>query len=166
MTSTVLLRDVTDDDLPIFFEQQRDPIANHMAGFTAKDPSDRDAFNAHWTRIRGTKKITMKTVLFDGHVVGTVGSYEEGGRREVTYWIGREYWGRGIATKALSYFLGQEKTRPLYARAAKDNLASIRVLEKCGFAVCDQGKGYANARGEEIEEVGLVLHADPTGAVD
>lgn len=159
-TNDVLLRDVTEDDLPVFFEHQLDPAANHMAAFTAKDPADRDAFVAHWTKILADETISIKTILFEGHVVGHVAKFERSGKPEVTYWIGREYWGRGLATQALSEFLGHVKVRPLYAGAAKDNVASLRVLEKCGFTIIGYEKGFANARGEEIEEVILELRAD------
>lgn len=155
----VLLREVTDGDLPVFFEQQLDPAANHMAAFTCKDPADRDAFAAHWKKIQGDRSVTIRTILSDGRVAGHVASFERSGEREVTYWIGKEYWGKGIATRALSELLGQLKTRPLYARAARDNVASLRVLEKCGFTVSGHDKGFANARGEEVEEVVLKLTA-------
>jgi RimJ/RimL family protein N-acetyltransferase len=93
-------------------------------------------------------------------VAGSVSTYEDAGRREVTYWIGKEYWGKGIATRALAAYLEQVVTmRPLYARAAKDNTASLRVLEKCGFSIIGEGKGFANARGAEIEEFMLSLIA-------
>ena len=153
-TSDILLRDVMRSDLPIFFDQQLDPDANHMAAFTAKDPTDRDAFMAHWTRILGDKTITIQTILLAGHVAGSVLSYEdeEFEKPEVSYWIGESYWGKGVATRALSAFLKHIEVRPLYARAAKDNLASLRVLEKWGFARIGEGKGFANARSEEIEE--------------
>ena len=135
MTSDVLLRDVTETDLPIFFEQQRDPAANQMAAFTAKDPADREAFTAKWAKILGDDTVTKKAILVNGQVAGSVSSFVApwSGQLEVTYWVGREYWGRGIATKALTAFLGHLKARPVYARAAKDNIASIRVLAKCGF---------------------------------
>lgn len=156
--SGVRLRDVTESDLPIFFQQQLDPAANHMAAFTARDPADRDAFTAHWARILADETITIKTILFDGQVAGHVASYyEQFGKPEVTYWIGKEYWGQGIATRALSAFLGHLEARPLYARAAKDNIASLRVLEKCGFTIVGEDKGFANARGEEVEEFILIL---------
>ena len=90
-------------------------------------------------------------------MVGHVASFERFGKLEVTYWIGREYWGKGIATKALSAFLNDLKSRPLYARAAKDNVASLRVLERCGFTICGYEKAFANARGEEVEEAILEL---------
>jgi RimJ/RimL family protein N-acetyltransferase len=160
LTSAVLLRDVTEGDLPIFFEQQLDPDANHMAAFTAGDPADRDAFTARWTKILGDETITKKTILFDGHVAGHVLSFEQFGEPEVSYWIGKKYWGKGLATEALSKFLGHVRTRPLFARAAKDNIASIRVLEKCGFTISGEDRGFSNARGEEVEEFNLILVAN------
>jgi RimJ/RimL family protein N-acetyltransferase len=156
----VVLRDVTEADLPIFFEQQLDPEANRMAAFTAKDPANRDAFMAHWARILRDDTISARTVLFEGQVAGHVASFERSGQPEVTYWLGREYWGRGLATRALSEFLGQIKARPLYARAARDNVASLRVLEKCGFTIAGYDRDFANARGIEVEEVILRLEAN------
>lgn len=160
LTCDVLLRDVTEGDLPVFFEQQLDPEANRMAAFTAEDPADREAFTAHWTMILGDETITKKTILFDGHVAGHVLSFEQFGKPEVSYWIGKRYWGKGLATRALSRFLGHVKTRPLYARAAKDNIASIRVLERCGFEISGEDRGFSNARGEEVEEFILRLGAN------
>lgn len=158
MTSAVKLRDVRESDLPIFFEQQLDPTANHMAAFTRKDPSDRGAFTAHWTKILGDETISVKTILFEGRVAGSVLSFVQFGESEVSYWVGKEYWGKGIAREALSDFLKYILTRPLYARAAKDNVASIRVLEKCGFEITGQDKGFSNARGKEVEEFILKLN--------
>jgi len=162
MTGDVLLRDVTEGDLPIFFEQQRDPAANRMAAFTAKDPADRVAFTAKWAKILTDESITKRTILFGGQVAGNIGAFVApwSGKLEVTYWIGREFWGKGIATTALAVFLSAVKTRPLYARAARDNIASLRVLEKCGFTITGYERGFANARGEEVEEVVLELRAE------
>jgi RimJ/RimL family protein N-acetyltransferase len=153
----VLLREVTEEDLDVFFEQQQDPEANYMAAFTPVDPGDREAFDRRWARILGDNSITVRTIVYGGQVAGSVSSFEQFGEREVSYWLGRAYWGRGIATRALSEFLGQLAVRPLYARAAKDNIASVRVLEKCGFRVVGEDKGFANARGEETEEYILIL---------
>jgi RimJ/RimL family protein N-acetyltransferase len=158
MPTHLLLRDVIDADLPIFFAQQLDPDANWMAAFTAKDPSNREAFDAHWDRIRAEPTIIIRTILCDGEVAGSVLSYEEDRHPEVSYWLGREFWGRGIATWALGEFLREVNLkRPMYARVAKDNLGSRRVLEKCGFAVIGEERGYANARGMEIAELLLEL---------
>ena len=158
MSGEVVLRDVTDSDLPVFFEQQLDAEANWMAAFTAKDPSDRDAFMAHWARIRADPTNVIQTILEEGRVAGSVSSYqEEPGKPEVTYWLGKEFWGRGIATRALAAFLARMSARPVYARAAKDNAGSLRVLEKCGFTITGEGKGFASARGMDVEEYLLTL---------
>ena len=155
----ILLRDVAETDLPIFFEQQRDPAANFMAAFTARDPNDKGAFAAHWKRILNDDTVVVKTVLFEGNVVGSVAKFvdKEFGKPEITYWIGKEYWGMGLATEALSKFLINIRLRPIYGRAARDNVASIRVMEKCGFTISGYSKGFANALGKEIEEVILEL---------
>jgi len=158
-TTEILLRDVAETDLPIFFEQQRDPAANFMAAFTARDPNDKGAFAAHWKRILNDDTVVVKTVLFEGNVVGSVAKFvdKEFGKPEITYWIGKEYWGMGLATEALSKFLINIRLRPIYGRAARDNVASIRVMEKCGFTISGYSKGFANALGKEIEEVILEL---------
>lgn len=152
------LRDAIPSDLPLFFTHQLDPAALHMAAFTARDPADRKAFMAHWNRILADPSIAIKTILYDGQVAGSVSRYVEDGRPEVTYWLGREFWGKGIATAALAALLEEVAERPIYARAAKDNVASLRVLQKCGFAICGEDRGYANARGMEVEEYVLVLN--------
>ena len=157
MKDRVRLRDTTREDLPTLFKQQADPEANRMAGFTRENPSDREAFAAHWDRILRDGSITMKTILLDEKVAGHIGSFEREGALEITYWIGRKYWGKGIASRALSEFLTEMTVRPVYARAAKDNLGSIRVLEKNGFTLSGHDRFFANARGEEIDEVILVL---------
>ena len=158
MANELLLRNVVNDDLPIFFEYQLDQEANYMAAFTARDPTNQEAFMAHWHRILAEETNIIQTILVNGQVAGSVSSYEEEGKPEVTYWLGKEYWGQGIATGALAEFLTQHNTtRPIYARVAKDNLGSRRVLEKCGFKITGESKGFANARGQEIEEFLLEL---------
>lgn len=138
-----------ESDLPIFFEHQREPDANRMAAFP---PRDRDAFMVHWAKILRDENVVTRTVLFDGQVAGNVVSWEHAGRREIGYWIGREFWGKGIASKALAEFVKQVTTRPLFAHVAKRNVASIRVLVKCGFMVCGEDKNPANTGGEAVEE--------------
>ena len=131
MTNEVRLRNVAPDDLPIFFEQQLDVDASRMAGFPSRD---RAAFDAHWAKnILGNPAAVTQTILVDGEVAGNIGSWPQDGVRLVGYWIGKEYWGKGVATQALAGFLHLVTVRPLHAHVAKHNRASIRVLEKCGF---------------------------------
>jgi RimJ/RimL family protein N-acetyltransferase len=153
----ITLRDVTDADLPIFFDLQRDLTYNRMAAFTHKDPDDRAAFDAHWKKILANPENKNQTIVFEGQVAGHIASFPMGGDREITYGIARHFWGRGLATEALRAFLAVDTERPLRARAAKDNVGSLRVLAKCGFEVIGEDRGFANARGQEIEEVVLRL---------
>ena len=130
-----MLRDVTEADLGVFFEQQLDPEATQMAAFPARD---REAFGAHWEKVLADETVRAKTIVVDGAVAGNVVSFRHDGKTEVGYWLGRDFWGRGIATRALTEFLGLVDERPLYAGVAKHNVGSIRVLEKCGFERCGE----------------------------
>jgi RimJ/RimL family protein N-acetyltransferase len=160
--SEFYLRDVTGADLPVFFNQQLDPDANQMAAFTAKNPSDRWAFDSRWARIMASSIVISKAIIYQGRVAGHISSYVEAGRLEIGYWLGKEFWRKGLATLALTRFLAEVNgARPIYARVAEDNLASRRVLEKCGFQIIGNDRGFANARGEEITELILVLADEP-----
>ena len=157
LVSGLHLRKVFWGDLTIFYEQQLDPVANYMAAFTVKDPADREVFTARWAKIATDPTIITRTILYDDQVVGSILSFEIVGEREVSYWLGREFWGQGLATAALGAFLNIVKVRPLYGRAAKDNIGSIRVMQKCGFSIIAEDVGFAKARGEKIEEFILRL---------
>jgi RimJ/RimL family protein N-acetyltransferase len=155
-----LLRDVDDTDLDALFAHWVDPEANRMAAFTSASPDDRAAFDARWDRLRSDETVTTRAIEVDGEVVGTIGSWDNEGEREITYWLAREHWGKGIATRALAEFLRDVETaRPLHAATAHDNVGSQRVLEKCGFTRTGAGRGFANARGEEIDETFFRLDA-------
>ncbi|MRS04229.1 N-acetyltransferase [bacterium] len=153
----IRLRPINPADLNIFFEQQLDLQANIMAAFTSKNVSDRAAFDAKWAKILADPAISIRTVLAGSQVAGYVLHHSWFGDPEITYWLGREFWGRGIATQALRSFLEQEKLRPLYGRVAADNIASRRVMEKCGFVLIGEDKGFSNARGQEVDELILVI---------
>ena len=134
MKPEVLLRDVEPDDLPIFFEHQQDPVAVAMVVFRSREKAE---FDEHWAKILADDACLKKTIVADGQVAGHIGSFTRDGEREVGYWIDRALWGRGIMSQALPAFLRLEQTRPLYAGVAPHNIASIRVLQKCGFALCE-----------------------------
>lgn len=140
MAELVTIRDVEVDDIPIFFHFQLDPVASQMADFPIRSW---DAHASHWRRVVDNDTIVVQTVLVDGQVAGNVVSFDDNGQREVGYWLGRDYWGRGIATRALAAFLLREVRRPLRGYVAKHNHASRRVLEKCGFTLTtDDASGY------------------------
>lgn len=151
------LREIEDADLPIFWTHLRDPEALRIAAFTRPYHYDREAFDAHWAKILADASILPRTVLEDGAVVGNLASFGAPDEREVTYWIGPEHWGRGIATAALRLLIELDGTLPMHAQTAADNLGSIRVLEKCGFRVDGHHRGFALARDAEIDVVALRL---------
>ena len=106
-TGDVPLSDMVEGDPFVFFEHQRDPAANRMSGFLSRDWG---AFAAHWYEILHDDDVTKRTVLVDGRVAGNVVRFEQDGEREVGYWIGEEYWGKGVVTEALSQFLGHAES--------------------------------------------------------
>ena len=149
MGSEVNLRDVVQKDLPILFEHQREPEANQMASFPARE---RDEFMVHWRKILEDKSVTKKVILFQGKVAGNIVGFVQDGIHQVGYWLGKEFWGKKIATKALSQFLEYVEIRPLYARVAKHNIGSIRVLEKCGFIISNEENANVTAANIGPEE--------------
>ncbi len=154
--NTLELRDLTLNDLPVFFQQQLDPDANRMAAFP---PRTENAFMTHWkTKVLGNERAINKTIVTDGQVAGYVLCWEQDGKHLVGYWIGREYWGQGIATKGLVEFLKFLPFRPIHAYVAKHNIASIKVLEKCGFKFYHASTIFSGVHGHDIEENLMVLN--------
>ncbi|MGO9708764.1 MAG: GNAT family N-acetyltransferase [Polyangiaceae bacterium] len=156
IAAEIHLRDLVDADFPILFQLQHDAASARMAAFGTRD-SDPDELAARWKRSRTDGTTLQKAIVSGEGVVGFVASFLLEGRLQVTYWVARPYWGRGVATSALFQLLQLVPQRPIYASAATDNVGSLRVLQKCGFAVCGSAKAFASARGEEIEEIFLEL---------
>ena len=152
----VRLRAVEDEDIGLFFEHQTDQEATEMAAFPARDS---DRFAAHWARIRANDDSLLRTIVADDAVAGNITSWEQDGQRLIAYWVGREHWGRGVATQALAQFTRQVTTRPLHAHVAAHNTGSIRVLEKCGFRRDRVQEATAPASDDGIEELIFVLDA-------
>jgi len=152
----VIIRNVIESDLPIFFEHQLSREASAMAAFPSRDKA---AFDAHWAKIMANESNILKTIEVDGQVTGNMVSWEVEEGREVGYWLGKEFWGRGIATRALMQFLEIVDRRPLVAHVAKHNVGSRRVLEKCGFKVIGEDR-YMNRGREDVEEFILKLEGD------
>lgn len=150
----VSIRDCIDSDLPIFFEHQLDEVANSMIGSV---PRDRENFIAHWQAHAKKPSVVQQTIVADQAVAGNIVSFEMAEHREVGYWLGKGFWGKGIATRALRLFLEKYPQRPLHAHAAKHNLGSIRVLEKHGFQIVGEDIRAAASSGLPTEEFVFLL---------
>jgi len=148
----IVLRPTEIDDLEWFFQFQLDKEAIQLAAFTPKDPTDKPAYLTKYSKLLDEPTVNMRTILFDNKIVGSIAKFEIDGDAEITYWIDKDFWGKGVTTTALKNFLTIENMRPIFGRVAFDNYGSQRVLEKCGFVKIGKDKGFANARGREIEE--------------
>ena len=153
----VSLRPIEDRDLDAIFRQVTDSESVRMAAFTAEDQTDRRAFLNRMSRLRADTSLTNRVIEVDGAVAGTIASFHIDDQLEVTYWVERTHWGKGIASAALQILLAETAERPVYARAASDNAGSLRVLEKAAFRRVGVDRGFAPGRGEEIEETILRL---------
>ncbi|MGD9692834.1 MAG: GNAT family N-acetyltransferase [Phycisphaerales bacterium] len=150
----VSVRDITSDDLPTLFRYQSDPESNQLA---AVRPRDEQSFNRLWANAFHDPSITARAILADDTLVGHISCFPLDGQPAIGYWIDRDYWGKGIASRALAIFLDLIPTRPLHARAARHNVASLRVLQKCGFVITGYQHSPATDRYLECEETLLVL---------
>lgn len=148
-----VLRAVEDSDIPIFFKHQLDPFSSWQVAFTLKDPTDEDAFNVHIANALKDGTVIMRTIVVGGDVTGYLTKYDINDKPQIGFVLGREFWGKGIATESAREFLSSFTQRPVYARTAFDNDASMRVLQKLGFKRTSQGQFFSNARGAEITEI-------------
>ncbi len=153
----VSLRPLEDRDLDAIYQQMTDPASVRMAAFTAEDQTDRRAFLNRLSRLRADTSVSFRVIDVDGAVAGTIGFFRIDDQPEVTYWVDRTLWGKGVASAALQILLAETAERPVYARAASDSLGSLRVLEKVGFRRIGVNRDFAPGRGEEIEETILRL---------
>ncbi|HBS28926.1 MAG TPA: N-acetyltransferase [Phycisphaerales bacterium] len=148
------LRPVELADLPALYTHQADPEAIRMAVVNPRDP---DAFDRHWRTVLTNPEVHARAIIADGVLVGSVNAFKLEGRDTVGYWIAREHWNRGIATRALALLLQEVPVRPLHATAARTNTASIRVLERCGFRITGHTLSPRCDRYPECETTHLVL---------
>jgi RimJ/RimL family protein N-acetyltransferase len=148
-----VLREVRDSDIAIFFEQQLDPVSNWQVAFTHEDPADEEAHNIHFAKVLSDNSILMRIIVVDDEVAGYLTKYDLDGEPQIGFVLGREFWGKGIATKSLREFLALVTVRPIYGRTAFDNVASMKVLQKVGFVRTTEAEYFSHARGMDIVEV-------------
>ena len=136
----VTLRDVVESDVAAFYEHQCEPDACNMVGL---EPRPRNGFVSHWQSLLTNERVQKKTILVSsddkvccqGEIAGNVVCYPQDGMRLVGYWLGKRFWGHGIASQAVGLFVGFNDL-PLHAFVRSTNVRSVRVLENCGFVLC------------------------------
>ena len=66
-----------------------------------------DQFNEHWESILNDLSVTVRAVQIGDELAGCISCFKCDGQDSIGYWIGRDFWGRRIATQALSLLLGE-----------------------------------------------------------
>lgn len=141
-TTRVRLRELQVVDAPALADEANDPrVARTLRDYFPHPYTVDDALRFIDKSREGGGPVTQFVIEAQGEVAGIMGLFvgEDVMRRngEIGYWLGRRWWGRGIATAAVEhiveYAFGTLDLRRVYAEVFGNNAASIRVLEKCGF---------------------------------
>jgi RimJ/RimL family protein N-acetyltransferase len=154
--TSIHLRPVSEADVPHFFEHSQDEVAIRMAA-PASPAGKWPEFARKWDRIRSDDAFLCRSVLLDDEVAGYIARITQTGVPSVSYWFARRFWGQGLARQALRLFLEEVSDRPLYARVAAGNAASLRVLALNGFVPIGTSGYFSAALGRDVEEVMLRL---------
>jgi RimJ/RimL family protein N-acetyltransferase len=155
---SVTLRPLVDEDADFVFDMLRDPVAVHMVGATSTaDPDDRTWFDGWFAEFRFSPDVRSFAVLEAEELAGVVAVYNIPAAPEVTFWIDRGFWGRGIGSRSLALLLEEVPDRPLLAGTLVDNLGSLAVLRHNGFREIGRERILARGRGLEVESVRLRL---------
>lgn len=155
--ASITLRETEVGDLDALFTFQSDEEAGYMAAFVNEKWQDKDAYIAKWKKLLADETIKIRTILLNNEVAGSVFIWQLMDEPQISYGLGKEFWNRGVVTNALQQFLKIFPARPLFGRVAFDNIASMKVLTKCGFKKIKEDRGYAYARQKEIDEMVFVL---------
>lgn len=151
------LRALDDDDLDAVYTMLTDAEAVKMAAFTAPDAADRASFDEWIARERTSPDVSLHVVTERGGFAGIVAAFTVGSDREVTCWLARHAWGRGVGAEALRLLVSREPARPLFARAAAGDERFISLLRRLGFAEISRSVQYAPGVDGEVEEVVFAL---------
>ena len=101
----------------------------------------------------------VKAIVVEGEAVGSIGVFMQRDvyckSAELGYWLGEEYWGKGIMTEAIKEicniaFRNYDIVR-IYAEPYATNKGSRRVLEKAGFELEGIFKKSVFKNGEIID---------------
>jgi hypothetical protein len=124
----VEVRPVVESDLETFYEHQTDPEATAMAVFGAQE---HDAYMERWhQRILANPDNYARTITVDGAVAGNLLSWSMEGTRYVGYWIGREFWGRGVATAGMRALLEEIQERWSWSPTSARSACSRRAVSR------------------------------------
>ena len=154
--AVVQLRAMSAVYLQPLFVMQLDEEANQMA---VTIPRTQENFQEHWKESLVDPNVFARAILLDEHFVGIVSCFPSEGVTQIGYWIDRPAWGKGIATQAVQLLLNEVPIRPIWAKLAASNIASRRVLDKCGFQFLFEHEAPATLRYPKCQEAVMRLDA-------
>ncbi len=135
------LRDYKESDAAQLVELANNVNVSQYLVYTFPHPYTLD--DAVWWITAGSREngAITKAVEYHGELIGSVGITPQAGWKshtaEIGYWLGEEFWGRGIATQVLERMTNEvfagERWNKLFAPVLSPNQASMRVLEKNGY---------------------------------
>lgn len=142
------LRPWEQTDVPRFRHLLDDPLMWEHMPEDYPNPLSRNMAEALIDLANASNHHQVHAILHDNLPIGQVrllfeSDPEDLGVAELSYWIGRDYWGQGFASAAVRAFSRQSLAEnsglsTLIARVKRKNVASRRVLEKAGFVIeCD-----------------------------
>ena len=135
----ITLRDFNEDDTTQLLSILNDPeVVRYLS---SKIPSPYTLEDAKWWISTGSQIGIVKAIDLNGLLVGCIGAeqgeFEYQRSAEIGYWIAKDYWRQGIATQAINELIALVFNTTdiirLYACVFSLNIASMYVLEKCGF---------------------------------
>ena len=158
MGNDVQLRRVETADLALFFEHHLEVRPLPASASASERDARKAVFLDRWAQMLSDDEVVARTIVWNGEVAGYIARFIQREKPSVATWLGRSYWGKGIATRAAQAFLAQIEERPLYARVAYDNLASLQILRKIGFEIVGHDSFFSDVHGYEIDEIILALN--------
>lgn len=168
-TRRLRLRPITMPDAPAISRYTSDPRVARMLD-NVPSPNPVVAVEG-WLEIQAALRAQggrsmLYGVEFAGDFAGTVSARWQGDAWSVGYWIGRPFWGQGLATEAARAVIEEAgAAAPVTAWHYFDNLASSRVLAKVGFVYTGvDAPRFCLARGEMVEARQMRLKAQQMAA--
>jgi RimJ/RimL family protein N-acetyltransferase len=159
--SRCVLREWRDGDEPSLAHHADNPnVARHLRDGFPQPYTLRDA--AAWiASVRNAAPPMQFAIVVDRHAVGGIGITMQHDifRRsaEIGYWLGEDFWGRGIMAEAVAavtaYAFRTFDLAHVFAGVFEGNRASARVLEKAGFALEGRLRKHVTKNGVTMDEL-------------
>ena len=130
-------------------EQDADALVKHLNNevviryLTGRIPFPYTQKDAEWWIQTGHKEGIVRAIQYEEEFAGVIGvhsgSYHHAKNAEIGYWLGEDFWGKGIATKSVGIMTARafqtKNIVRIYAPVFAPNKLSMRVLEKNGYTL-------------------------------